>query len=65
MLAVSGGAVTPIYDSVMSYSRIGGYNDNSGDKFLANGSKIDEVALWNKELTQSEITDLQTKFYPY
>lgn len=33
--------------------------------YLANGSKIDEVELWNKELTQAEVTELQTKFYPY
>lgn len=65
VLAVSGGAVNPVYDSVMPYSRIGSYNDSNGDKFLANGSKIDEVGLWNRELTQSEITELQTKYYPF
>lgn len=32
---------------------------------LSNGSKIDEFALWNKELTQVEVTELQTKYYPF
>lgn len=26
---------------------------------------IDEVSIWNRVLTQTEITELQTKFYPY
>ena len=33
--------------------------------YLASGSKIDEVELWDKELTQAEVTELQTKFYPF
>ena len=37
--------------------------------YLTNGSKIDEVALWNKELTSTEVTELYNsgsgKFYPY
>lgn len=36
--------------------------------YLTNGSKIDEFAIWNKELTSTEITDLYNsgagKFYP-
>lgn len=27
--------------------------------------KIDEISIWNKVLTQAEITELQTKYYPY
>ena len=37
--------------------------------FLVNGGKIDEVNVWNKELTATEVTDLYNagtgKFYPY
>jgi hypothetical protein len=58
VLAVSGGAVNPVYDSVMPYSRIGSYNDSNGNIFLANGSKLDAVNIWQKELTQAEITEL-------
>lgn len=28
-------------------------------------SKIDELNIWNRALTSTEITELQTKFYPY
>ena len=35
-----------------------------GNDGFYNG-KIDEVNVWSKELTQSEITELQTKYYPY
>ena len=58
VLAVSGGAVNPVYDSVMPYSRIGSYNDSNGYRFLANGSKIDAVNIWQKELTASEVSEL-------
>jgi hypothetical protein len=45
--------------------------DNSGvaSLFLSNGSKLDAVNVWNKELTASEITELYNsgngKQYPY
>lgn len=37
--------------------------------YCANGTKIDEVNIWNKELTSTEVTELYNastgKFYPY
>jgi hypothetical protein len=37
--------------------------------YAANGTKIDEVNVWNKELTSTEVTELYNtgagKFYPY
>ena len=37
--------------------------------FMKNGGKIDEVNIWNKELTSTEVTELYNtgtgKFYPY
>ena len=37
--------------------------------FSPNGTKIDEINVWNKELTSTEVTDLYNtgtgKFYPY
>lgn len=44
-------------------------NGVQSDYFLANGGKIDEVNVWNKELTATEVTELYNagtgKFYPY
>ncbi len=34
------------------------WNGSSSVDFVSNGSKIDAVGIWNKELTQSEITSL-------
>lgn len=45
------------------YDRIGNLVNNS--MYAPDGTKIDELNIWTKELTQSEITDLQTKYYPY
>jgi hypothetical protein len=43
-------------------------NGVQSDYFLPNGSKIDEVNVWNKELTATEVTELYNsgagKFYP-
>lgn len=41
-----------------------GVVQNNSD-FAPNGTKIDELNVYTKELTQSEITELQTKFYPF
>ena len=39
------------------------------DYFAPNGTKVDEVNVWNKELTATEVTELYNtgtgKFYPY
>jgi len=46
--------------------RIGTYtaSDNTTPTSLFSG-KIDEFNVWNRVLTGSEITELQTKYYPY
>jgi hypothetical protein len=46
--------------------RIGCYTaiDNTTPSFFYSG-KIDEVGIWNRALSQSEITELQTKYYPF
>ncbi len=45
------------------------YSSNSYDWYMSNGSKIDELNIWNKELTATEVTELYNsgtgKFYPY
>lgn len=41
------------------------YGVSSLSQYQANNNKIDEVGIWNKELTQAEITELYTKYYPY
>ena len=45
------------------------YDTNLPIYHMENGSKIDEVNIWNKELTTTEITELYNsgsgKFYPY
>lgn len=56
----------------LMYANIGAYMNASGvpsGEYMSNGSKIDEVNVWNKELTSTEVTDLYNsgtgKFYPY
>ena len=46
--------------------RFGAYtaSDYTTPIALFNG-KFDEFGIWNRVLTQSEITELQTKYYPY
>lgn len=43
--------------------------DGAKTNFANSGTKIDEVSVWNKELTATEITELYNagagKFYPY
>ena len=69
VLITSANTIDQVYHSTMQYARIGGYNDTNGDKFLSNGSKVDEVGLWTKELTATEVTELYRcgsgSFYPY
>ena len=44
-------------------------NGVQDSNYAFNGSKVDELNIWNKELTSTEITDLYNsgtgKFYPY
>ena len=46
-----------------------GYNNQTLTNYMPNNSKIDELNIWNKELTAAEITELYNsgsgKFYPY
>ena len=62
--------LNPIYHTT-SYARIGVRHEDIGNNNYPfyNGMKIDEVALWNKELTSTEVTELYNagagKFYPY
>lgn len=59
-LSYSGGAYTN------SLCSIGVYRYNNGSNAYAYSSAIiDEVNVYSKELTQSEITELQTKYYPF
>jgi hypothetical protein len=44
---------------------MGTNGSKQNDYFAPNGSKVDEVNVWTKELTSTEITELQTKYYPY
>jgi hypothetical protein len=53
------------YDTA-HYPRIGSRNSyGTTDLFMKSGSKIDEVYFHNREITQAEVTELQTKYYPY
>jgi hypothetical protein len=55
---------------VTTYPAIGTaqYLLNNTTWYMSNGSKIDELNIWNKELTATEVTDLYNsgagKFYP-
>jgi hypothetical protein len=49
-----------------SLCSIGAFRYNNGaNTYGYSNALIDEVNVYNKELTQSEITELQTKYYPY
>jgi hypothetical protein len=46
--------------------RIGCYTASDNITALPSfNGKIDEFGIWNRVLTQSEITELQTKYYPF
>jgi len=68
-LALGTNTLNPLYTSVLfpnSLCSIGAYRYNNGSNIYAySNALIDEVNVYNKELTQTEITELQTKFYPY
>jgi hypothetical protein len=59
-LAYSGGIYTNSLCSIGAYR----YNNNSTTYAYTNG-RIDEVSIYNRELTQAEVTELQSKFYLY
>jgi hypothetical protein len=44
-------------------------NGVADSNYAFNGSKVDELNIWNKELTATEVTELYNagtgKFYPY
>lgn len=53
--------VDQTYQTAQEYN-IGAYL--SATPYLSN-IKMDAINMWNRVLTQSEITELQTKFYPF
>ncbi len=64
----------PVYSSGNIRPAIGAYNygplfSNLVQYYAGNGTKIDELNVWSKELTSTEITELYNtgtgKFYPY
>ncbi len=61
--------INPTYFPTMNYNMIGSYYDGNGYRYLANGSKIDALNVWQKELSASEITELYNsgngKQYPF
>ena len=66
--------VNPVYNSGNIRPAIGAWNNgplfsNLVQYYMSNGSKIDEVNIWTKELTATEVTELYNtgtgKFYPY
>jgi hypothetical protein len=58
--AFTGGAYTNSLCSIGAYR----YNNGSNTYAYTNG-RIDELYIFNRELTQAEITELQTKYYPF
>lgn len=65
--------ISPSYYSTMK-PVIGAFNYGPGfsnlvQYYMMNNSKVDELNVWNKELTSTEITELYNsgsgKFYPY
>lgn len=59
-----------LFYNTTNYSTIGVSKYVGGASgYVENGGKIDEVGLWNKQLTTTEITELYNsgsgKFYPY
>ncbi len=51
---------------ITHYPRIGSRKSyDTTDLFMKSGSKIDELNFHNREITQAEVTELQTKYYPF
>jgi hypothetical protein len=59
-ISYSGGIYTNSLCSIGAYR----YNNNANTYAYTNG-RIDETYIYSKELTQVEITELQTKYYPF
>ena len=59
-LSYSGGSYPNSLCSIGTYR----YNNGSSAYAYTNGL-IDEVSIYNRELTQAEISELQIKYYPY
>jgi hypothetical protein len=68
-----GGTINPVYSfGAYTYSTpcIGAYiYNNASSKALYGSSTTDEIGIWNRQLTSTEITELYNsgsgKFYPY
>ena len=66
VLVASNSSPGTIYYHTVNFSTIGVAKYTGGASgYLENGGKLDEIGVWNKELTTTEITDLQTKYYPF
>jgi hypothetical protein len=63
--------MNPIYTGIVAPCFGVGKSITSGYQsvYLTNGSKLDEIGIWSRELTQAEITEAYNsasgKFYPY
>ena len=68
-LNYGGGTINPVYSfGSYTYSTpcIGAYlYNNTASKTNYGSSTTDEVGLWNRSLTSTEVTELQTKYYPF
>lgn len=70
-LTASGTMTNTINYVANSYPCIGAYklNNNTPSAYLINGTKLDEINIWNREITLTEITEIYNsgsgKFYPY
>ena len=69
LVASNSNTQNPNYAATMTPS-IGAANygptySNQVFYYCSNNTKVDEIGVWNKELTATEITDLQTKYYPF
>ena len=70
-LVNSGTMSNTINYTTTTYPLIGGYRVNNGavSGILANNTRLDELNVWGKELTSTEVTELYNtgtgKFYPY
>lgn len=61
-------AINPLLNQCYPAIGAAGYATSSYDWYMSNGSKIDELNIWTKELTSTEVTTLYNsgtgKFYP-